>query len=152
MFNKKSSGPRQGNRILWISWARLDLKQLYYIIFGNFKFIKESDSNKLYYTLKTKRFTKEDSKRIGESLGIDWTRFDTEQFRMGLDVELEHGSYDSLTNVSNDHEIITGKIALHIWMNSQTTIHDYKKWKPKRNKKKGSKIQTIQHLIVLVTV
>jgi hypothetical protein len=62
--------------------------------------------------LKTKRFTKEDSKRIGESLGIDWTRFDIEQFRMGLDVELEHGSYDSLTNVSNDHEIITGKIAL----------------------------------------
>jgi hypothetical protein len=88
---------------------------LYYIIFGNFKFIKESDTNKLsylYYTLKTKRFTKEDSKRIGESLGIDWTRFDIEQFRMGLDVELEHGSYDSLTNVSNDHEIISGKIAL----------------------------------------
>ncbi|MFZ1877715.1 MAG: DUF5661 family protein [Nitrososphaeraceae archaeon] len=42
----------------------------------------------------TKRFTKEDAKRIGESLGIDWTRFDIEQFRMGLDVELEHGSHD----------------------------------------------------------
>jgi hypothetical protein len=62
--------------------------------------------------LKTKRFTKEDAKRIGESLGIDWTRFDIEQFRMGLDVELEHGSHDLLTNVSNDDEIITGKIAL----------------------------------------
>lgn len=60
----------------------------------------------------TKRFTKEDAKRIGESLGIDWTRFDIEQFRMGLDVELEHGSHESLTNVSNDDEIITGKIAL----------------------------------------
>ena len=60
----------------------------------------------------TKRFTKEDAKRIGESLGIDWTRFDIEQFRMGLDVELEHGSHDLLTNVSNDDEIITGKIAL----------------------------------------
>ena len=88
---------------------------MYYIIFVNFKFIKESDTNKLsylYYTLKTKSFTKEDSKRIGESLGIDWTRFDIEQFRMGLDVELEHESYDSLTNMSNDHEIISGKIAL----------------------------------------
>jgi hypothetical protein len=49
---------------------------------------------------------------LGESLGIDWTRFDIEQFRMGLDVELEHGSDDLLTNVSNDDEIITGKIAL----------------------------------------
>jgi Protein of unknown function (DUF5661) len=62
--------------------------------------------------LTTKRFTKEDAKRIGESLGIDWTGFDIEQFRMGLDVELEHGSHDLLTNVSNDDEIITGKIAL----------------------------------------
>jgi hypothetical protein len=62
--------------------------------------------------LTTKRFTKEDAKRIGESLGIDWSRFDIEQFRIGLDVELEHGSHDPLTNVSNDDEIITGKIAL----------------------------------------
>lgn len=60
----------------------------------------------------TKRFTKEDAERIGESLGIDWTRFDIEQFRMGLDVELEHGSHNLFTNVSNDDEIITGKIAL----------------------------------------
>jgi hypothetical protein len=56
----------------------------------------------LYYALKTKHFT------IDEFLGIDCTRFDIEQFRMGQEVELEHGSYDSLTNVSNDHEIITG--------------------------------------------
>ena len=31
---------------------------------------------------------------------------------MGLDVEIEHGSHDLLTNVFNDDEIITGKIAL----------------------------------------
>jgi hypothetical protein len=62
--------------------------------------------------LTPKRFTKEDAKRIGESLGIDWTRFDIEQFRMGLDVELEHGSHDILTNMSNDDEMITVKIAL----------------------------------------
>lgn len=59
-----------------------------------------------------KHFTKEDAKRIGESLGIDWTKFDVEQFRMGLDVELEHGSHDLSTNVTNDDEITTGKIAL----------------------------------------
>ncbi len=59
-----------------------------------------------------KHFTKEDAKRIGESIGIDWTKFDVEQFRMGLDVELEHGSSELSTNVTNDDEITTGKIAL----------------------------------------
>jgi hypothetical protein len=59
-----------------------------------------------------KHFMKDDAKRIGESLGIDWTKFDVEQFRMGLDVELEHGSRELSTNVTNDDEITTGKIAL----------------------------------------
>ncbi|MCL5734692.1 MAG: hypothetical protein M1274_03735 [Actinobacteria bacterium] len=60
----------------------------------------------------TKTFSATDAKRIGEALGIDWSRFDVEQFRMGLDVELEHGLVDPATNVTNDDEIMTGKIAL----------------------------------------
>ena len=59
-----------------------------------------------------KHFTAEEAKRIGESLGIDWTKFDVEQYRMGLDVELEHGLVDPHTNVTNDDPTITGKIAL----------------------------------------
>lgn len=59
-----------------------------------------------------KQFTQEDAKRIGEELGIDWTKFDVEQFRMGLDIELEHGTIDPRTNVTDDDDIITGKIAL----------------------------------------
>ena len=59
-----------------------------------------------------KQFTQEDAKRIGQALGIDWTKFDVEQFRMGLDVELEHGTIDLRTNVTNDDDIMTGKIAL----------------------------------------
>ncbi len=59
-----------------------------------------------------KHFTIEEAKRIGETLGIDWSKFDVEQFRMGLDVELEHGTIDPKTNVTNDNEIMTGKIAL----------------------------------------
>ena len=59
-----------------------------------------------------KRFTTEEAKRIGECLGIDWSRFDVEQYRMGLDVELEHGLVDPHTNVTNDDPIMTGKIAL----------------------------------------
>lgn len=57
-------------------------------------------------------FTSEQAKKIGESLGIDWSKFDVEQYRMGLDVELEHGKRDPATNVTNDDPVITGKIAL----------------------------------------
>lgn len=60
-----------------------------------------------------REFSAEEACRIGERIGIDWNRaqFDVEQFRMGLSVELEHGRHDSLTNVTDDDEITTGKIA-----------------------------------------
>jgi len=59
-----------------------------------------------------KYFTIEETKKIGEELGIDWKDFDVDQFRRGLDVELEHGTRDPETNVTNDDPIMTGKIAL----------------------------------------
>ena len=57
-------------------------------------------------------FTAEKAKEVGETLGIDWNEWDVEQFRMGMDVELEHGTVDPHTNVTNDDPIMTGKIAL----------------------------------------
>jgi len=59
-----------------------------------------------------KHFTKEEAKEIGGKLGIKWDKFDIEQFRMGMDVELEHGTVDENTNVTNDDHLMTGKIAL----------------------------------------
>ena len=59
-----------------------------------------------------KNFTTSEAKQIGEELGIDWSKFDVEQYRMGLDVELEHGKVDPHTNVTNDDPMMTGKIAL----------------------------------------
>ena len=59
-----------------------------------------------------KKFTAEEAKKIGEKLGLDWIKFDVEQFRMGMDVELEHGLCDSNTNVTDDDPLMTGKIAL----------------------------------------
>ena len=58
-------------------------------------------------------FSQDEARAIGERIGIDWStsRFDVEQFRMGLGVELEHGRRDPATNVSDDDEITTGKIA-----------------------------------------
>jgi hypothetical protein len=59
-------------------------------------------------------FTAAEAHQVGEQIGIDWplARFDVEQFRMGMDVELEHGLHDPATNVTNDDPIATGKIAL----------------------------------------
>jgi hypothetical protein len=59
-----------------------------------------------------KIFTTKEAKEIGEKLGINWRKYDVEQFRMGLHVELEHGTIDPHTNVTNDDPIMTGKIAL----------------------------------------
>ena len=59
-------------------------------------------------------FTADEARTIGESIGIDWAScpFDVEQFRMGMDVELEHGLHDLLTNVTDSDPVVTGKIAL----------------------------------------
>jgi len=61
---------------------------------------------------KTQKFSPDEARRIGDSLGIDWSHVDLEQFRMGLLVELEHGTRDPETNVTNDDLSLTGKIAL----------------------------------------
>ncbi len=71
----------------------------------------------------TPRFTTEQARQIGEQVGIEWATapFDVEQFRMGLEVELEHGHRDPATDVTGDDPITTGKIALaHL-----NEFHDY---------------------------
>lgn len=57
-------------------------------------------------------FTSEEAKRVGDELGIDWSKFDVDQFRRGMDVELEHGTVDPETNVTDDDPVLTGKIVL----------------------------------------
>ena len=60
------------------------------------------------------RFSADEAREVGEKIGIDWANapFDVEQFRMGMDVELEHGRQDPATNVTDDDATTTGKIAL----------------------------------------
>jgi hypothetical protein len=61
-----------------------------------------------------KQFSVEEARRFGEEIGIDWPTapFDVEQFRRGMDVELEHGLHDRRTNVTDDDPHVTAKIAL----------------------------------------
>ncbi len=60
----------------------------------------------------SKRFTIEEARRIGTALGVDWMQFDLEQFRLGLEVELEHGTRNPVTDVTHDDPLRTGKIVL----------------------------------------
>lgn len=61
-----------------------------------------------------KHFTEDEARRVGQKIGIDWASapFDVEQFRAGMDVELEHGLLDPATNVTGDDPVTTAKIAL----------------------------------------
>ncbi|HSD23998.1 MAG TPA: DUF5661 family protein [Solirubrobacterales bacterium] len=59
-----------------------------------------------------RRTSTEEAQRVGDEIGVDWERFDLEQFRAGMDVEYEHGSHDPQTDVTGDDPIVTGKIAL----------------------------------------
>jgi hypothetical protein len=58
-------------------------------------------------------FTAEQAAAVAAQIGLDFNQvaFDLEQFRRGMEVELEHGSRDPVTNVTNDDPIVTGKIA-----------------------------------------
>jgi uncharacterized protein DUF5661 len=59
-----------------------------------------------------RRTSIEEAKRVGDAIGVDWSRFDLEQYRAGMDVEFEHGSHDPQTDVTGDDPILTGKIVL----------------------------------------
>jgi hypothetical protein len=58
-----------------------------------------------------KSFTVEEARHIGDAIGIDWSNVDVEQFRRGLEVELEHGAHDPQTDVTSDDPYTTGRIA-----------------------------------------
>jgi hypothetical protein len=79
--------------------------------------LNQSERCNIYAAMATRvkdSFTLEEARRIGEMIGIDWetSPFDVEEFRKGMNVELEHGQRDPGTNVTGDNPILTGKIAL----------------------------------------
>jgi hypothetical protein len=85
-----------------------------------YAFAGHHDQHQLYTTIKREKkkmsakehFTTEEAHEIGNKLSIDWGRLNVEQFRIGLDVELEHGLKSPTTDVTGNDPILTGKIAL----------------------------------------
>jgi len=63
-----------------------------------------------------KVFTKEDALELGEVLNIDWDEIDIDEFVIGFNVELEHGTKNKETNITDDDPEMTAMIVLaHIY-------------------------------------
>jgi hypothetical protein len=56
--------------------------------------------------------TKQEAAIILKAANTGGMRVPVEEFRMGLEVELEHGTMYADTNVTNNHPVLTGKIVL----------------------------------------
>ena len=68
-----------------------------------------------------KKFTLDEAKDIAAKLGIDFEKvsYTAEEYLEGINIELEHGTVDPETNVTNDDGLTTGKIAYaHLKENS----------------------------------
>lgn len=57
-------------------------------------------------------FSFEDAVWVANELGIMFDRFSIKDLVTGLNIEAEHGYVNSVTNVTNNDLLITGKIAL----------------------------------------
>ncbi len=57
-------------------------------------------------------FNKKDAIYAASILGITFDKYTLEEFLDGMNIELEHGTINKLTNVTNDNIITTAKIAL----------------------------------------
>lgn len=57
-------------------------------------------------------FNINDILNVAKKLNIDFTKFSLQDFITGVNIELEHGLVNPLTNVTNNNLLITAKIAL----------------------------------------
>ena len=53
-----------------------------------------------------------DAKNVGKILNIQFDKFTPQDLLEGLNIELEHGTINPNTNITNDSLILTAKIAL----------------------------------------
>jgi organic hydroperoxide reductase OsmC/OhrA len=94
---------------------------------------------KISKVVKTK-YTIDEAKVIGIRLGIDFTITSLQEFRRGLEVEMEHGRKFRETNITKDNEYMTGKIA---WAHLHE-IPDYYSRLDKMEKEAVNKFATVK--------
>lgn len=57
-------------------------------------------------------YNENDARYAAKVLNVQFDKFSLEEFLDGINIELEHGTVDPLTNVTDDDLIMTAKIAL----------------------------------------
>ena len=62
--------------------------------------------------LENSKISSDEAKRILSEINVEEMNIDVDEFRRGLEVELEHGLRFKDANVTNNHPILTGKIVL----------------------------------------
>ena len=72
------------------------------------------------------KFTMEQAAETAKKLGIDFYQkeYTLDEYTFGMNVELEHGTVNAATNVTNDDPILTGKIALAHLNEAPLYYHD----------------------------
>ncbi|MCX5904765.1 MAG: hypothetical protein NTV89_15155 [Proteobacteria bacterium] len=62
--------------------------------------------------LKDPKATTQEAQKILKAVNTEKMPIDVEEFRAGLDVELEHGTRFKDANITSNHPVVTGKIVL----------------------------------------
>jgi hypothetical protein len=57
------------------------------------------------------KISQQEAENIGNTLAIPWNEISLEEFTLGMNVELEHGTKYSETNVTGNDPLLTWKIA-----------------------------------------
>lgn len=57
-------------------------------------------------------YSKEDILKTAQVLGVTFDKFTIDDLITGVNIELEHGTINYITNVTNDDLVLTMKIAL----------------------------------------
>lgn len=63
-------------------------------------------------TLKSAQIMPEEAKIILQDVNVEGMNIDLDEFKTGLEVELEHGLRFNDANVTNNHPVLTGKIVI----------------------------------------
>ena len=59
-----------------------------------------------------KKITEETSLYVANVLGVNFDKFSLSEFNEGMNIELEHGTVNPKTNITNDDLIATAKVVL----------------------------------------
>ena len=82
----------------------------------------------------TRRTTSAEAKRVGDEIGVDWSRVDQEHFRHGMNVEYEHRSHHPQTDLNRHHQ---NRPKNHLPTNEPRPSppnrrHPFRRWHPLR--------------------